>query len=74
MKLRAGVAKSPVEDWDEWAFTKKDNYRDPHALVNVARYQRNIDDLHKLGILPTTLDVSKYVDNSLAEEAAKRIR
>jgi ABC-type nitrate/sulfonate/bicarbonate transport system substrate-binding protein len=73
VKLLAGVAKSPVEDWDEWAFTKKDNYRDPHALVNVARYQRNIDDLHKLGILPTSLDVSKYVDNSLAEEAAKRV-
>ena len=74
VKLLAGVAKSPVEDWDEWAFTKKDNYRDPHALVNVARYQRNIDDLHKLGILPTSLDVSKYVDNSLAEEAAKRVK
>ena len=73
VKLLAGVAKTPVEEWDEWAFTKKDNYRDPKALVNVARYQKNIDDLHKLGILPTTLDVSKYVDNSLAEEAAKRV-
>lgn len=73
VKLLAGVAKTPVEEWQDWAFTKRDNYRHPHALVNVARYQRNIDDLHKLGILPTTLDVSKYVDNSLAEEAAKRV-
>jgi NitT/TauT family transport system substrate-binding protein len=73
VKLLAGVAKTPVEEWDEWAFTKKDNYRHPKALVNVARYQKNIDDLHKLGILPSTLDVSKYVDNSLAEEAAKRV-
>jgi len=73
VKLVSSVAKTPVEEWQEWAFTKNDYYRDPKALVNVERYQRNIDDLHKLGILPATLSVKNYVDNSLAEEAAKRV-
>ena len=50
------------------------SYRDPNALTNIPRMQGNIEDLHKLGVLPMTIDVSKYVDMSIAKEAAKRLK
>ncbi len=43
-------------------------------MTNVARMQRNVNDLNKLGILEPTLDVAKYVDMSLAKEAARRLK
>ncbi len=74
LNLLAKVTKRPAKGYAPWAFTKKDSYRHPLALVDVKRYQKNVDDLIKLGVLKTKLDVSKHVDNSLAEEAAKRIK
>ena len=70
----AKVTKRPAKNYIGWAFTNKDNYRDPNAMTNVARMQGNIDDLHKLGVLPMTIAVSKYVDMSIAKEAAKRLK
>ena len=72
IKVLAEVAKRKPEVYADWAFTKRDSYRDPQCLVNVARYQKNVDDLVKLGLLPKRIDVSEKIDNSLAEEAAKR--
>jgi sulfonate transport system substrate-binding protein len=74
LELLAKVTKRPAKNYADWVFTTKDSYRHPKALVNVTRFQKNIEDLKSLGILKETLDVSKHVDNSLAEEAAKRIK
>lgn len=68
------VTKRPAKNYVNWAFSNKDNYRDPHAMVNVTRMQKNIEDLNKLGVLKETLDVKKYVDMSIAEEAARRLK
>lgn len=68
------VTKRPAKNYASWVFTNKDNYRDPNAMTNIPRLQRNIEDLHKLGVLPMTLDAKKYVDMSLAQEAAKRLK
>ncbi len=68
------VTKRPAKNYVGWAFTNKDNYRDPNAMTNIARMQGNINDLYKLGVLPMTIDVSKYVDMSIAKEAAKRLK
>jgi NitT/TauT family transport system substrate-binding protein len=73
IRLAAKVTKEPVANYEEWAFTTEDNYREPHARINVARLQKNIDDLHALGLLPMTIEAGNYVDMSLADEAAKRI-
>ncbi len=70
----AKVTKRPAKNYIGWAFTNKDNYRDPNALTNIARLQRNIDELNKLGVLPMTIDAKKYVDMSIAKEAAKRLK
>jgi NitT/TauT family transport system substrate-binding protein len=73
-ELMAQAAKVKPDEFSDWAFTKQDYYRHPHALVDVPRYQKNIDDLKNLGILPATIDVSKHVDNSIAQEAARRVQ
>jgi ABC-type nitrate/sulfonate/bicarbonate transport system substrate-binding protein len=65
------VKKSPEEM--NYAFTKGDNYYDPDAKVNTARMQKNIDDLVKIKLVNATIDTKKVVDNSIAEEAAKRV-
>jgi NitT/TauT family transport system substrate-binding protein len=73
VKLMAQFEKQPVDRYDAWLYTTKDNYRHPEGLIDVARYQKNIDDLHKAGLLPGTIDASKHVDTSIAREAAGRL-
>ncbi|MGB0630901.1 MAG: ABC transporter substrate-binding protein, partial [Alphaproteobacteria bacterium] len=51
------VTKRPAKNYASWAFTNQDNYRDPNAMTNVARMQQNVDDLVKLGILKSGLNV-----------------
>lgn len=68
------VTKRPAKGYTAWAFTHDDGYRDPLALTDVKRMQKNVDDLKKLGILDNTIDVAKYVDMSLAKEAAARLK
>jgi sulfonate transport system substrate-binding protein len=70
----AKVTKVPATEYDEWLFTKEDNYRDPTAKPHAGRMQQNIDDLYKLKILEDTIQVSKHVDTSYVEEAAKRLK
>jgi sulfonate transport system substrate-binding protein len=65
--------KIPAERLD-WAFTKRDNYRDTSGIVNLDELQRNVDDVHKLGFIKTPLEVAKYADLSLVKEAAARIK
>jgi NitT/TauT family transport system substrate-binding protein len=74
VKLMAQVEKQPVSRYESWLYTQKDNYRHPDGLIDKARYQKNVDDLHRAGLLPGTIDTSRYVDTSIAEEAARRIR
>lgn len=68
------VTKRPAKNYVKWVFSNKDNYRDPNAMTNVARLNKNIKDLNKLGVLPLTIDATKYVDMSIAKEAAKRLK
>ncbi len=71
--LMAQVTKQKPEMYEDWAFTKKDYYRDPKALPNLEALQANIDLQHKLGFLRAPLDVKKHAEFSIAEEAAKRL-
>lgn len=70
----AKVTKRPAKNYASWVFTRKDNYRDPHAMPNTGRIQKNIDDLVRLGILDGGIDAKKYVDTSMAQEAAARVK
>ena len=72
VKLLSVIVKKPTADL-EYAFTKGDSYRDPDAKVNVARMQKNIDDLVKVKLLNAGINAKAAVDSTIAEEAAKRV-
>jgi sulfonate transport system substrate-binding protein len=67
------ITKRPAKNYASWAFTTEDNYREPTAMVNVERMQKNMDDLVNLGILKEGIAVKDYVDLSIAQEAASRV-
>jgi NitT/TauT family transport system substrate-binding protein len=72
VKTIARIAKQKPEDFEEWLYTNKDAYRHPQAMVDLDRYQKNIDDLHRFGLSPVTIDIKPYIDMSMAREAAAR--
>jgi hypothetical protein len=43
-------------------------------LPDLKALQANIDLTHQLGFIKAKLDVSKYTDLSLVQEAAKRLK
>jgi ABC-type nitrate/sulfonate/bicarbonate transport system substrate-binding protein len=56
-----------------WAFTSRDQYHDPNGMPNLAALQNNLDEQKKLGLLKEAIDIKKYTDISMVEEAAKRL-
>jgi NitT/TauT family transport system substrate-binding protein len=67
------VTRQPAENLETWVFTKKGNYHDPEGRSDHKVLQKNIDDLKEFGIVPATIDVAKYTDMSLVDEAARRL-
>ncbi len=57
----------------EWAFTDKDQYRDPNGMPNLSALQSNLQLQKQVGFLKDDIDVKKYSDVSMVEEAAKRL-
>jgi sulfonate transport system substrate-binding protein len=74
VQIIAQFTKRPPGLFAGWLFTKRDYYRDPDGLPNVDVLQRNIDALRALGLAKADLDARKYVDLSIVQEAARRIR
>jgi sulfonate transport system substrate-binding protein len=56
-----------------WAFGDHDQYRDRNGLPNVAALQSNLQLQKQVGFLKDDIDVKKYSDLSMVEEAAKRL-
>ena len=73
LKILAKVTKVSEETYRGWVFTEKDTYRSKDATFDSALLQKNIDDLHKEGVIPSTIDVARYADLSLVAEAKKRL-
>jgi NitT/TauT family transport system substrate-binding protein len=68
------VAEAPVKNFEEWALLQgKDYYHSPDGKINAKALQNNINNLKELGLLKQTLDVAPHIDNSLLDEAAKRL-
>jgi NitT/TauT family transport system substrate-binding protein len=72
-EIAGKVMKAPPARFD-WLFTKKDYYRNPNMLPNLDALQANIKTAHDLGFVKAPLDVKKYTDLSLVQEAAKRVK
>jgi NitT/TauT family transport system substrate-binding protein len=78
VKIAMAVTKTPAQLWDSWLFKKDgqngDYYRNPDGKPDIEALQKVIDLQVKYGFLKKTIDVKKYVDLSLIEEAVKRLR
>lgn len=74
LKILADFTREPEDAFADWVFTKSDYYRNPEVLPNVKALQNNLDVQKELGFLKVAIDVTKYMDLSLATEAAKRPR
>jgi sulfonate transport system substrate-binding protein len=72
VKQLSDQTKIPEAQLD-WVYTKGDYYYDPHAMVDVARLQKNVETMKETGIIPTAINVAPYVDMSLVDEAAARL-
>ncbi len=72
IKIVAQFTKEPESDFSDWLFTKNDYYRDPDARPNLTALQNNIKTQKSVGLLNIDIDVAKYADLSLVDEAAKR--
>ncbi len=78
VKIAVAVSKIPAPVWDSWLFKKDgmrgDYYRNPKGEPDIASLQKAIDLQVKYGYLKQSIDVKKYVDLSLVEDAAKRLK
>jgi sulfonate transport system substrate-binding protein len=70
--LTAGFLKRPPAAFESWLFTKRDFFRDPDGRPDLKVVQSSIDKVKDLGFIKETLDVSKYADLSMVDEAVKR--
>lgn len=74
VQIVADFTKQPAALFDSWAFTRRDQYRNPDALPDPSLLQQNIDWLRSLGYLKGELDMKQHTDTSLVREAAARLR
>jgi sulfonate transport system substrate-binding protein len=74
VQLAAKVTKLKPELFADWLLTKKDHYRSPDLLPDLAALQSNIDVQRDLGFLKGPIDVQKYADLSVVREAAQRVK
>jgi sulfonate transport system substrate-binding protein len=71
MAIAGRVTKQPAERFD-WPFTQRDYYRAPNMVPNLDALQTNVAMMRDLGFVKTGIDVKKYSDLGIIEEAARR--
>jgi sulfonate transport system substrate-binding protein len=78
VQICVNVTKVPADRWDSWLFRKDgqkgDYYRDANGRPNIASIQDSVEQEARLGVIKSAFDVKKYVDLSLIEAAAKRLK
>jgi len=72
-KIASAVTKVPPERFG-WLFTKADNYRDANLMPNLDALQKNVDATRELGFVKKPIDIRKYTDLSLLQDAVKRLK
>jgi len=70
--IAQATKQSPVL-YQDWVFGRRDYYRDPEALPDLAALQANVELQQKLGFLRAGLDVAKYADLSYVKAAAEEL-
>ena len=70
----AKVTHQPAETFASYIFTDTDFYRAPDLKPNLDSLQRNIGIMTALGFAKGDVEVSRYADLSLVDEAGQRSR
>jgi NitT/TauT family transport system substrate-binding protein len=74
IEILSKFLKRPPRAFQEWAFTKKDFFRDNNLLVDLDALQVNVNTMKDIGVIKTNMTVKNYADLSLVKEAAARIK
>jgi len=73
VQIFAKFNKLPAKLYQDWLFTGEDFYHDPEGRPDLDTLQANIETERSLGFIKAGIDVRRYADLSLVEEAAKRL-
>ena len=73
IEIASKITKQPPERFT-WLFTKQDYFRDPNMRPNLDALQSNVKMTKELGFIKADMDIKKYADLSIIEEAAKRLK
>ena len=74
VKIVAEITKAPPALFSEWIFTRKDYYRDPGLVPDIAAMQANVDLQGQLGFLKGQMLVKNFADLSYVEAAGARYK
>jgi NitT/TauT family transport system substrate-binding protein len=69
----AKFTKVPAAQYAGWLFDKGDYYHNPDALINEKVLKANLQLCYELGILSKPVDPSNYLDESIVQDARKRL-
>jgi len=72
-QIASKLTKIPAERFS-WLFTEQDYARNGNLMPDMKALQANIDATQQLGFIKSKLDVQKYTDLSLIQEAAARLK
>jgi len=72
-EIAARVTKQPADRFT-WLFTKQDYYRNPDMVPDLKALQSNLNITRELGFVKDDIDVSKYSDLTVVEDALKRLK
>src|SRR5712691_206286 len=74
VSIAARLTKQPPERFAGWLFTDKEYSRSPDLIPNLAALQANIEVQRELGFLKGPIDIQKYADLTIVQEAAARLK
>jgi NitT/TauT family transport system substrate-binding protein len=72
-EIASRVTKQPVERFG-WLFTQADYYRNPDMVPDMKALQSNVNITKDLGFVKDYIDVDKYADLSIVQDALKRLK
>jgi sulfonate transport system substrate-binding protein len=73
LQIVAGVFKVPVERLDKSTYNENDVYFDRNGMPDMKALQADVDLAADFGFIKEHIDLAKYTDLSIMEEAVKRV-
>jgi len=72
--IASKLTRIPPERFKGWLFTGKDYARNGNLMPDMKALQSNVDATRELGFVRAPMDVQKYADLSIVQEAAARLK